>query len=58
MSTPAKKIVIKGRAEPRDGNAAYQKLKRMEYAERQLRFKAILKWERGFSPEDAPPDLR
>lgn len=56
MSTPAKKIVIQGRKLKDDGNAAYQKQRKAERLHRQILFQLLLRWGRGFSLADAPPE--
>lgn len=56
MSAVPRKIVIKGRQTRDDGNAAYQKQRKAERLQRQFMFQALLRWGRGFSPEDAPPE--
>lgn len=56
MSAIPRKIVIKGRQTRDDGNAAYQKQQRAERLQRQFMFQALLRWGRGFSLADAPPE--
>lgn len=69
MSTPAKtnptpraaKIVIRGRrlaVKGDNGNAVYMARRRAEIAQHRFMCALLIRWGRGFSIEDAPPDLR
>lgn len=58
MSTPTRKIVIRGRPATKgdNGNAAYMERRRREAAHHRFMCGLLTRWGRGFSIEDAPPD--
>lgn len=58
MSSPARRIVIGARPASKgdNGNAVYMARMRSEKEQRRRISSLLIKWERGFRLEDAPPD--